>query len=76
MLSKCASQLSQKEINNILSELNFSNNGIVQLECLEFLELKEFYAVESQIKPKQNRIGNRESPRKVGGGFFMSWKRD
>jgi hypothetical protein len=41
------------------------------------VELKEFSAGESANKPKQNRIGNRESPRKVGsGGFFMSWKRE
>lgn len=76
LLSRCANSLSDKEITRILSELNYSNNFMMQLPHLDFIKLMEFKAIESPIKPKQNRIGNRESPRKVGGGFFMSWKRD
>jgi hypothetical protein len=76
LLSKCANSLSPKEITQVLAELNYSNNSIMQLQTLEFIKLQEFYAEESPIKPKQNRIGNRESPRKIGGSFFISWKRD
>lgn len=49
---------------------------MTELDRLDFVSLKDFVAVESKIKPKQNRIGSRESPVKAGPGFFMSWKKD
>jgi len=38
--------------------------------------LKEFSVQESKVKPKANRIGQREAKKKTGPGFFMSWKKD
>lgn len=76
LLSKCGNDLSQKEVESTLAELNFSNYPVLQLEHIDFITLKEFAVVDSDVKPKQNRIGQRRDPIKIGPGFFMSWKKD
>lgn len=59
-----------------MTSLNFSNNDFINMQLNEFIELKQFYVVPSEIKPKQNRIGNRTSPKKTEQNFFMSWKKE
>lgn len=64
-------------MDDTLAELNFSNHPTLALESIDFIRLKEFEVVESTVKPKQNRIGDRkEGVVKTGPGFFMSWKKE
>lgn len=77
LLSRCGNHLSEEEIDRTLAELNFSNHRPMELQEIDFIRLKLFEVVESNIKPKLNRIGTRkEGQVKTGPGFFISWKKD
>ena len=65
--------MSDRDIQITISAMDFRNLPLTKVDRLEILEITRMELVESQIKPKPNRVSQGSpSPQK---GFFMSWRK-
>lgn len=79
LIEKCSGVLTGKEIEAVRDYLDYGGNfkeKVIQGNGEQILEVREFSILESDVKPKPNRLISDESPKKgSSSAIFVGWKK-